>query len=265
VAPPWTFPVPMTPSPEVPAASPRMRATIVTIDGPAGAGKSTVARAVAEQLGFAHLDTGAMFRAVAWALLADAASAACLEGAGTDGLDAAARDVLAARAFGLDAEGAVTVDGCAPGDALRSPRVDACVSRVAALGAVRGPMLRLQRAFAERGPMVCEGRDMGTEVFPDARFKFYLDASVSERARRRLRDFTARGRSASVEEIEVEIAARDRVDAEREIAPLRCAEDAVRIDTTGLTIDDVVTQIVLRVSGAGVSDAGVGGAEEGAA
>lgn len=242
----------MTPSPENPAASARTRASVVTIDGPAGAGKSTVARAVAEQLGFAHLDTGAMFRAVTWALLSDPKSAALLEGQELDaqGLDAAAREVLSARSFGLDARGAVTVDGRALGEELRTPRVDAAVSRVAALGAVRGPMLQLQRAFAERGPMVCEGRDMGTAVFPDARFKFYLDASVAERARRRLGDFAARGRDASVAEIEVEIAERDRLDAAREIAPLCCAEDATRIDTTGLAIDAVVARIVTRVRGA---------------
>ena len=97
--------------------------------------------------------------------------------------------------------------------------------------------------------MVCEGRDMGTEVFPDARYKFYLDASVAERARRRLGDYAERGRAAPVEEIEAEIAVRDRRDAERAIAPLRCADDAVRIDTTGLTIDGVVARIVARVRG----------------
>ncbi|MGA1523653.1 MAG: (d)CMP kinase [Planctomycetota bacterium] len=244
----------MTPSPEIPAASPRTRASVVTIDGPAGAGKSTVARAVAEQLGMAHLDTGAMFRAVTWVLLSEASSSdllVCAEGESLDQLEAAACDVLAARTFGLDAQGAVTVDGRALGDELRTPRVDAAVSRVAALRAVREPMLQLQRAFAERGPMVCEGRDMGTAVFPEARFKFYLDASVAERARRRLADFAARGRAASAAEIEAEIAARDQTDAEREIAPLRCADDAVRIDTTGLTIGDVVAQIVARVGGVG--------------
>jgi cytidylate kinase len=242
----------MPPSPEIPAASVKTRASVVTIDGPAGAGKSTVARAVAEQLGFAHLDTGAMFRAVTWALLSDPKSAVLLEGADPEaqGLELAARQVLAARAFGLDSQGAVTVDGRAPAEELRTPRVDACVSRVAALGAVRGPMLGLQRAFAERGPMVCEGRDMGTAVFPDARFKFYLDASVAERARRRLGDFSARGRRASVDVIEAEIAERDRLDAAREIAPLRCAADAVKIDTTGLAVDAVVARIVTRVRGA---------------
>lgn len=241
----------MTPSPEIPAASKPTRASVVTIDGPAGAGKSTVARAVADLLGFAHLDTGAMFRAVTWTLLAEPRAARLLEGGGDDveGLEAAARDVLAARRFGLDAEGAVTVDGRAPGAELRTPRVDACVSRIAALAAVRTPMLELQRAFADRGPMVCEGRDMGTEVFPDARYKFYLDASVAERARRRLGDYAERGRAAPVEEIEAEIAARDQRDAGRAIAPLRCADDAVRIDTTGLTVDDVVARIVARVRG----------------
>ncbi|MDA0934710.1 MAG: (d)CMP kinase [Planctomycetota bacterium] len=241
----------MTPSPDIPAASEPTRASVVTIDGPAGAGKSTVARAVADLLGFAHLDTGAMFRAVTWTLLEEPRAARLLEAGGddVDALEAAARDVLAARRFGLDAEGAVTVDGRTPGAELRTPRVDACVSRIAALAAVRTPMLELQRAFAERGPMVCEGRDMGTEVFPDARYKFYLDASVAERARRRLGDYAERGRAAPVEEIEAEIAVRDRRDAERAIAPLRCADDAVRIDTTGLTIDGVVARIVARVRG----------------
>ena len=241
----------MTPSPDIPAASKPTRASVVTIDGPAGAGKSTVARAVADLLGFAHLDTGAMFRAVTWTLLEEPRAARLLEAGGddVDALEAAARDVLPARRFGLDAEGAVTVDGRTPGAELRTPRVDACVSRIAALAAVRTPMLELQRAFAERGPMVCEGRDMGTEVFPDARYKFYLDASVAERARRRLGDYAERGRAAPVEEIEAEIAVRDRRDAERAIAPLRCADDAVRIDTTGLTIDGVVARIVARVRG----------------
>jgi cytidylate kinase len=223
-------------SPAHPSSNPN--ATVVAIDGPSGAGKSTVARALARELGFAHLDTGAMFRAVTWFLLergVDVADAAGVERA-LDDLD-----------LELDAVGAVHVGGRPLTTELRTARVDAAVSAVSALPIVRDRLRYLQREFAARGPLVCEGRDMGTVVFPDAAFKFYLDASVEERARRRRNDFEAAGRSVDLAVVRDGIAARDAKDSGRSVAPLISAQDAVRVDTTGLTIDAVVGQLARAV------------------
>lgn len=220
--------------------SPDPNATVVAIDGPSGAGKSTVARALARELGFAHLDTGAMFRAVTWYLL-------------ERGLDVAAADAgqvereLEALRLDLDDAGAVRVDGRPLTNELRTARVDAAVSAVSALPVVRERLRRLQREFGARGPLVCEGRDMGTVVFPTAAFKFYLDASVEERARRRRNDFESAGHGVDLDTVRQGIAARDAQDSGRAVAPLSSAVDAVRVDTTGLTVDEVVDRLARAV------------------
>ena len=185
---------------------------LVAIDGPAGAGKSTVARAAAEALGFRYLDTGAMYRAVALAGDRDPAS-----------LD-----------LTFDADRHLLLDGEDVGDALRTPEVSQEASRRAADPAVRAAMLRRQRTLISEGDWVAEGRDIGTVVAPDADLKVWLTASLEERARRR--DLPPD-----------EVARRDERDASREHSPMLAADDAVEVDSTGLSIDEVVARIVALV------------------
>ena len=203
---------------------------LVAIDGPAGSGKSTVARAVAARLGLAYLDTGAMYRSVAWAALRH----------GVDPTDGAA---LARLANGLEIEldDRVVVDGVDATTEIRGPQVTAIVSAVSAHPAVRAAMVRRQRRWAEEGGGgVIEGRDIGTVVFPHADLKVFLTASEEERARRRQRD----ERAADVDAVAADLARRDTLDSNRAASPLRSADDAIVIDTTARTVDDVVNQVV---------------------
>src|SRR3954468_4999590 len=203
---------------------------VVAIDGPAGSGKSTVARAVAKRLGVAYLDTGAMYRSVAFAAL----------GQGVDPADGEALSKLAA---GLDIQlgGRVLVDGVDATVAIRGPEVTAIVSAVSAHPAVRTDMVRRQREWAAaHGGGVAEGRDIGTVVFPDADAKVFLTASEEERARRRQRD----DRAPDVNAVAADLARRDAQDSNRAASPLRPADDAVVIDTTGRTVDAVVDEVL---------------------
>ena len=216
---------------------------VVAIDGPAGAGKSTVARALARKLGWSHLDTGAMFRAVTLGLLE--------AGMVPPFVDREVGAHLATTQIDLDARGHVLLDGVDRGASLRTPRVDASVSAVAALPSVRARLREVQRAFARGRAVVAEGRDIGTVVFPHAAFKIWLDASVEERARRRVADFAEAGRAESIADVTADIRRRDDSDAGRDLAPLQKADDAVAIDTTGLTIAEVVERLrVLVAAGA---------------
>jgi cytidylate kinase len=203
---------------------------VIAIDGPAGSGKSTVARAVAQRLGLDYLDTGAMYRSVAFA---------CLR-RGIDPLDA---EKVAALAPSLDIEvaGRVTVDGDDATEAIRSPEVTKAVTAVAANPEVRAEMVRRQRAWAEsRGGGVVEGRDIGSVVFPQAAVKVYLTASDEERARRRSHEV----RADDVTAVAADIARRDHADSTREASPLHVAEGATVIDTTGHTVDEIVDQVI---------------------
>ena len=210
---------------------------VIAIDGPAGAGKSTVAKIVAEKLGYTYIDTGAMYRGVAWKTLRD---------------DKDAPDEAILRAVqGIDVRLActesgtrVTVDGTDVTAEIRTPEVTHIVSRVAALGPVREKMVELQRAMAADGAVVMDGRDIGTNVLPNADVKIFLTASVEERARRRYDEMVAKGYAVDFDELKDEIASRDKQDSERAISPLRQAEDAVLLDSTALTIDEVVARIL---------------------
>lgn len=216
------------------------RPPIVAIDGPAGAGKSTVTRALAARLGLVYLDTGAMYRAVTW----------WVRRQGVDPADAAAvaplLDDLELQ-LSLDAAGAqrVTVNGLDVSEAIRSPEVTAQVSQVAAHACVRDALTRQQRRLGEQGGLVAEGRDIGTAVFPDAECKVFLTATVAERARRRAEDLHQRGFAVPpLPELEASIAERDRLDSSRAVAPLRQADDAVELITDGLSIEAVIQALV---------------------
>ena len=210
---------------------------VIAIDGPAGAGKSTVAKIVAEKLGYTYIDTGAMYRGVAWKTLRDDKDAP------DEAILRAVRDIdvrLACTERGTR----VTVDGTDVTAEIRTPEVTHIVSRVAALGPVRAKMVELQRAMAADGAVVMDGRDIGTNVLPNADVKIFLTASVEERARRRYDEMVAKGYAVDFDELKDEIAARDKQDSERAISPLRQAEDAVLLDSTALSIDEVVARIM---------------------
>ncbi|MFS8581798.1 MAG: (d)CMP kinase [Limnochordales bacterium] len=211
---------------------------VIAVDGPAGAGKSTVARRVAAALNYLYIDTGAMYRAIALAVLE--------EGVGPD--DGAAVERLAR---GLDVElvpsaagNRVLLGGRDVTERIRAPEVSAAVSQVAALPGVRRRMVQLQRRLAAGGGVVMDGRDIGTVVFPDADVKVFLTASAEERARRRWLELRAAGHAPSLDDIRANIESRDRLDSTRDVAPLRKAEDAVEIDTTDKTVDEVVDQVL---------------------
>jgi CMP/dCMP kinase len=217
---------------------------VVAIDGPSGAGKSTIARGVAGALGFEVLDTGAMYRAVTLAVL-------------EQGVDPADSDACArlAETVVLDVADRVLLDGRDVTTEIRIPRVTGAVSQVSAHPGVRRALVVQQRAWAEtRGGGVIEGRDIGTVVFPDAVVKVFLDASDDERARRRQLDEGAVDRHVDVEQVRRDIERRDRLDSTRTTSPLSAALDALVVDTTGRSVDDVVAEIVDRyVSATGAS------------
>lgn len=206
---------------------------IVTIDGPAGAGKSTIARRLAGRLGFRFLDTGAMYRAVAWAAI-------------DRGHDWRRADQLVdlARSLQLDVtEAAVRVNGRDVTDAIRTAEVTAATHYAANNPGVREHLVELQRAAAGRDDIVTEGRDQGTVVFPHAECKIYLTASPEERARRRAHELAARGEPASVEEVLRRQNERDRSDAGRAVGPMVAADDAIEVATDGLSPDEVLDKL----------------------
>ena len=218
-----------------------MKNLVVAIDGPAGAGKSTVAQLAARKLGCTYIDTGAMYRAVAWKTLQRKQPV-------TDELILdVVKDVHVELAY-VEGKTTVSVDGTDVTGEIRTPEVTAIVSQVAALGPVRSRMVELQRRMAAKGSVLMDGRDIATSVLPDANVKIFLTASIEERARRRFKEMQAKGYDVSLEELQKDIAARDKADSEREISPLVQAPDAELLDTSNMGIDEVVQAIIDRCS-----------------
>ena len=211
---------------------------IITIDGPAGSGKTSVTKAVAQRLGLRYIDTGAMYRAVGW--IAREKGVPCRESSQLD-------DLLHSTELSFEEEEGMTrlkVNGQDVTDHIRTAEMGLIASRISALGAVRQWLSGLQRTLGDAGNTILEGRDMGTVVFPDADYKFYLTAALEERGRRRTDELSARGERVDYESIVRDMAARDKADAGRELAPLRKADDAVEIDTTAMPLAAVIDTVV---------------------
>ncbi len=214
---------------------------IITIDGPAGTGKSTVAKKLADQLGITYFDTGALYRAISWKILDEGVSPSDLKGI---------EKVLGAFNFEIQVQGVKKhyfVAGVDVTEKIRSVEVTSVVSEVSAYKVVRDALKPIQVAFAEKNDAVFEGRDIGTAVFPHAQHKFFLTASDTIRAKRRLADlqsrFPERASTFSYDEILKGIQERDHYDSNREVAPLKKADDAILIDTSSMTIDEVIKEI----------------------
>jgi CMP/dCMP kinase len=211
-----------------------MKPLIIAIDGPSGAGKGTVARAIAAELGYRHVDSGAMYRAVGWK--------ANQEGVSLDDEQAVAQ--LAARSVIKVSDDAVSIDGHDVTRAIRTPEIDRAAASVARLPSVRTILVDRQREFGRDGGIVMEGRDIGTVVFPNADVKVYLDASPEERAR----DPAHSGGPRAVSDVATLLTARDESDRTRQVSPLYAAPDAIIVDTTGKSVETVVQEVLAVVT-----------------
>jgi len=229
-----------------------LRRIAIAIDGPAASGKSTTAELVARRLGYLHLDTGAMYRAVTLGVL-------------KGGIDVADRPAVEefARTSALIVEAGgsegnrILLNGEDMTAEIRSPKVTKNVSAISSYGAVRSVLVREQRKMAEQGGIVLEGRDIGTVVLPDAELKIFMVATVSERAKRRRKDLLKAGIEVQEEELVRDIEERDRKDSTRDVSPLKMAPDAIKVDTSNMTIDEQVTFIVNKaqeIIGVGVNE-----------
>jgi len=223
-------------------------ALIIAIDGPSAAGKSTLAKRLAKELGFTYLDTGAMYRALALKVLR--------EGIDIDN-DGMLTELIGRTEIDLlDTEGKlhVVLDGEDVSELIRTPEVSQMASKASALKTVRQWMLILQRALGERGDVVAEGRDIGTVVFPDAEVKIYLDASAQERARRRVEELRRAGRQVGLDETLREMVERDKRDSERALAPLCRAADAVAIDSSALDAETLAQTVMHEIRKKGLAN-----------
>lgn len=224
------------------------RKPIVALDGPAGAGKSTVARELAQAVGFLRVDTGALYR-----LVALAARRSGVNWTSGEALGELARTLVARGGVSLSTDprggpdAAVWLDGSDVSDAIRTPEISQGASAVSAHPPVRAALLELQRLLGRSGGVVVDGRDIGTVVFPDAELKFFLTASAEVRARRRFDELGARGVVTTYEQTLRELIERDEADTRRPVAPLAAAPDAELVDTSALSIDQVVEQLAERV------------------
>ncbi len=210
---------------------------IIGIDGPAGSGKTTVAKLLAKRLGIFYLDTGAMYRALTLKAIERK-------------VDLSDQDSLKKIAEELNLEfkgGKVYLDGSDVSDQIRTPLIDKSIAPVVAQPEVRAVMVKLQRNIVAKGDFVVEGRDITTVVFPDAKYKFYLDASSATRARRRFKELSDKGMDVNFQELDQDLRRRDNADKTREISPLKLSEDAICIDTTNLTILQTAEEIIKHI------------------
>lgn len=214
-----------------------MKKSVVAIDGPAGAGKSTIAQMVAKKLGYVYIDTGAMYRAVAWKVLQSGQPV-------RDALILKIIDDTNVSLENVNGQIYVKVDGTDVTGQLRTPAVTGLVSHVAQLAPVREKMVLLQREMARNGAVVMDGRDIASRVLPEADVKVFLTASIEERAKRRWQEVKDKGYVADLEELKKEIEARDKADMERAVSPLVRVPEAVLLDTTGMGIEEVVAAVL---------------------
>lgn len=215
---------------------------IIAVDGPAGAGKSTIAKSIAQKLGFLYIDTGALYRALTLKVLEEKTDLKDI-----DAIINIARNTGIDLINNPDGTQTVLLDGRDVSLAIREPRITRHVSDIAKIKQVREVMLGLQRDVGRRGNCVLDGRDIGTVVFPDADKKFYLDADFKVRVERRRKELNSLGQNVTFQDVETDLGNRDTIDSTREIAPLRRAEDAIFIDTTDLTIEEVVKKLLSHI------------------
>ncbi len=215
---------------------------IIAIDGPAGAGKSTVAKKLAQRMGFLYIDTGAMYRCLALKALDQGVAIS-----DTAKIIALAKGVSIDLINNPDGSLKVLLDGKDVSEAIRKPRVTEVVSDVAKMKEVRQIMVELQRRMGVSKDSVMDGRDIGTVVFPNAQKKFYIDARFEERANRRYKEHKGLGNQASLEDVKNDLHNRDTIDSTREFSPLKKADDAIYVDTTDMSIEEVVAYLVDKV------------------
>ena len=203
----------------------------IAVDGPSGAGKSTIAKAVAQRLGIDYIDTGAMYRAIGYKMLK--------KGINVDDLEGIQR-LLDTTDF---SKGDIILDGQVINDLIRTPEISKQASSCSAVGIVREKLVDLQQKMGGAKSVVMDGRDIGTVVFPDAEYKFFITASPEERAKRRYNELIEKGQKVNYDQVLADITDRDHNDSTREITPLRKAEDAIEVDTTNMTIEEVIEYI----------------------
>ncbi len=205
----------------------------IAVDGPSGAGKSTIAKAVAKKLNIDYIDTGAMYRAVGYKMLQEGVALTDIEGL-QNMLDHTEIDF---------SQGNIYLDGTVVNDVIRTQEISKQASDCSAIGIVRKKLVDLQQKMGESKSVIMDGRDIGTVVFPDAEYKFYVTASAEERARRRYEELVAKGQDVNYDQVLIDINTRDHNDSTREITPLRKADDAIEVDTTEMNIEEVVAHI----------------------
>jgi cytidylate kinase len=216
---------------------------IIAIDGPAGAGKSTVAKIIAQKLGFLYVDTGAMYRALTLKVIKEKIDIKNISRI----IEMARRSQVDLR-NNQDGSLSLFLDSEDVTDEIRQPRITKLVSDIARIKEVRQVMLGVERRLGKERDSVLDGRDIGTVVFPEADKKFYIDARFEERVRRRYKELTDLGQEITQEEVAADLGNRDTIDSTREVAPLKKAEDAIYIDTTGMTIEEVVNKILKHIN-----------------